>query len=170
MLSYGGDDIGDWSNYPQRVLQGNPCGPTIWVLVSSIIFEILHKTCFAVHICTSISKEVFKLVGFSYFNDCDLIQSGLDPLEVLQSMQDLIQSWGSLMEVTGGVLGVSKRWWYLIYYVWNKGKWTASDAAVDMDLTATSATGEQSLSTGYMPMKPLKCLVFWLLQMGIQKA
>ena len=47
-ITYGGDDIGDWNNYPQGVLQGNACGPTIWILISSIVFEILHKRGFAV--------------------------------------------------------------------------------------------------------------------------
>ena len=28
-ISYGGDDIGDWHNYPQGFLQGNTAGPTI---------------------------------------------------------------------------------------------------------------------------------------------
>ena len=142
-LTYGGDDIGDWSNYPQGVLQGNASGPTIWVLVSSIIFDILHKRGFAVHICSCISKEVFKLVGFSYVDDCDLIQSGLAPKDVLNSMQRLINNWGSLMQVTGAALSVDKSWWYLVDYVWHKGKWTASNPGEDFDLIATSATGEQ---------------------------
>ena len=77
-FEYGGDDIGPWENYPQGVLQGNAAGPTIWILVSSVIFEVLHKRGFAVQICTSVSKETFKLVGFSYVDDCDLIQSGLN--------------------------------------------------------------------------------------------
>ena len=27
------------------------------------------------------------------------------------------------MEVAGRALSVDKSWWYLIEYVWNKGKW-----------------------------------------------
>ena len=54
------------------------------------MFEILHKRGFAVPIRNCISKEIFKLVGFSYVDDCDLIQSGLDPLDVLNSMQNMI--------------------------------------------------------------------------------
>ena len=47
---------------------------------------------------------------FSYVDDCDLIKSGTEPVEVLSSMQELINSWGSLMEVTGGALSVEKSW------------------------------------------------------------
>ena len=61
-ITWGGEyliDLLDWENYPQGVLQGNAAGPTIWSLLSSIIFEILHKRGFAVEFCTSISKELF---------------------------------------------------------------------------------------------------------------
>ena len=141
--TYGGDDLGSWENCPQGVLQGNAAGPTIWVLVSSVVFEILHQRGFAVHICTSISKDVYKLVGFSYVDDCDLIQSGQDPIEVLNSMQTLISNWGSLVRVTGGALSVDKSWWYLVEFVWSKGKWKASDAEGNLDLIAESVEGDR---------------------------
>ena len=88
-ITWGGellDNLEDWKNYPQGVLQGNACGPTIWTLVSSVIFEVLHKRGFAVEFCTTISKEIFKLVGFAYVDDCYLIQVGDNPLTVLSSM------------------------------------------------------------------------------------
>ena len=85
-ITYGGDEIEDWLNKPQEVLQENASGPTIWSLISSIIFEVLHKRGFAVEFCTSISRELFKLVGFAYVDDSDLMQMGSDPVEVLSSM------------------------------------------------------------------------------------
>ena len=142
-LTYGGDDIGDWENYPQGVLQGNASGPTIWSLLSSIVFEVLHKRGFATKFCTSLSKQIFQLVGFAYVDDCDLVQVGTNPVEVLESMQQLINSWGSLMEVTGGALSVEKSWWYLVDFVWKRGKWVAKDAETELDLVATSSKGER---------------------------
>lgn len=56
-------------------------------------------------------------------------------------MQHLIQSWGSLMEVTGGALSVSKSWWYLIEYVWKRGKWVATDVDKEIDLVAKDSLG-----------------------------
>ena len=141
-ISYGGDDIGNWENFPQGVLQGNAAGPTIWAVLSSVVFEILHKRGFGVKFCTSLSKQVFLLVGFSYVDDCDLIQSGSSPIQVLQSMQDLINNWGSVMKVTGGAISVEKSWWYLVDFVWAHGKWIAHDAEPDADLVASSSTGE----------------------------
>ena len=82
------------------------------------------------------------MVGFAYVDDCDLIQSGTDPIEVLSSMQALLQDWGSLMEVTGGSISVDKSWWYLIEYIWKNGKWVANEAGLDLDLVATSTSGD----------------------------
>ena len=91
-ITYGGDEIKDWDKYPLGVIQGNTSGPTIWSLLSSIIFEVLNKRSFPVKYCTSISKQVFHLVGFYYVDDCDIVQSGTDPMEVLLSIQDLFNS------------------------------------------------------------------------------
>ena len=45
-MTYGGEDMGNWENYPQGVLQGNASGPAIWSAISSVIFKILHKRVF----------------------------------------------------------------------------------------------------------------------------
>ena len=141
-ISYGGDSIGNWENYPQGVLQGNAAGPTIWTILSSVVFEILHQRGFSVKFCSALSKQVFFLIGFSYVDDCDLIQSGSSPIAVLQSMQQLIHTWGSTMEVTGGAINIEKSWWYLIDFVWFKGKWVTQDAELGTDLVATSTNGQ----------------------------
>ena len=74
-------------------------------------------------------------------DDCDLLQVGKDPLEVMSSMQALINSWGAFMEVTGGAIRTDKSWWYLIDYVWKRGKWVASDPDVNLDLVANDVDG-----------------------------
>jgi len=76
------------------------------------------------------------MVGFSYVDDCDLIQSGHDLLTVARSMQRVIQQWGDLMEVTGGALASDKTYWYLVEFVWKRGKWIAADAPLEFDLVA----------------------------------
>ena len=134
--TYGGDDIMDWEFTPQGVLQGNASGPTIWSVLSSVIFEILHDKGFGVEFCSTLSKQLFLLVGFSYVDDCDLIQSGEDPITVARSMQRVIQQWGDLMEVTGGALASDKTYWYLVEFVWKRGKWIAADSPLEFDLIA----------------------------------
>ena len=46
------------------------------------------------------------------------------------------------MSVTGGAISVDKSWWYLVEYIWKKGRWVANDAGLDLDLVATSTDGE----------------------------
>ena len=76
------------------------------------------------------------MVGFAYVDDSDLIQSSNDPLEVLILMQEVINSWGYLMEVSLGAICTDKRWWYLVEYFLSKGKWIVIYANVKINLTA----------------------------------
>ena len=101
--------------------------PSIWLILSLAIFDILHKRGFTSNITSAISKQLFTLVGFAYVDDCDLIQVGDERIDVLQSMQKLTNSWEILVEVTRGVIRTDKSWWYLIDYVWKHGKWIAQD-------------------------------------------
>ena len=140
--TYGGDDYPDWLAAPQGALQGNAGGPTIWAVLSSVIFKVLGIRGFSSHFCSAISKQLLMIVGYSFVDDCDLFQSGEDPLTVLQSMQELINSWGELVEVTGGALRPDKSWWYLVEYVWSRGKWRGTNARDDLDLVATAPNGE----------------------------
>ena len=120
------------------MLQGNTSGPEIWTVLSSVIVDILHKRGFVIPFSSVISKNVFLLVGFIYVDDFDLIQSGVNPKEVLNSMQALINSWGSLMEVIWGVSSIDKNWWYLLEYIWKRDKCVANDAELGKDLIATA--------------------------------
>ena len=76
--TYGGDDIGNWEHEPQGILQGNASGPHIWTVVNLVVFNILRHKGHGSQFCTALSKEMFVLIGFSYVDDCDLIQTGQD--------------------------------------------------------------------------------------------
>ena len=150
-ITYGGDELSEeWSNYPQGVLQGNACGPQIWSILSSIIFDILHKRGFGVTFCTSLSKSLFTLLGFSYVDDCDLLQAQDNPEDTLASMKEVIQGWSELMEVTGGEVATSKSWWYYVDYIWKGGKWIATDVPESSSL-------HLSTTQHSVPLKRLQC-------------
>ena len=141
--TYGGGDIGTWENFPQGILQGSACGPALWSIISSVIYKCLHKKGFSNFFCSALSQELFVLVGFSYVDDTDLFQTGASPIEVLEYMQALLNNFGSLMRVTGAAIATDKSWFYLIDYIWKKGKWTAYDPAMHLDLVATNDEGEE---------------------------
>ena len=135
--TYGGDDIEDWDNYAQGILQGNASGPQIWSILSSIIFEILTERGFSVNFCSCLSKSLFSLLGFSYVDDCDLLQSKDDTKDTIEAMQTVINNWTELMAVTGGQIEAKKSWWYLANVKWIKGKWDIVDEPTDTPLTIT---------------------------------
>ena len=107
-----------------------------------MIFKVFHSRGFAENIVTAVSKQVFTLEGFAYVDDCDLIKSGKNPTDVLVSMQSLINIWGNLMEVTEGAVRTDKSWWYLIDFVWKRGKWVTSDPELNLDLVAINTNGD----------------------------
>ena len=108
-------------------------------------------------------------MGFSYVDDCDLIQVGDEHITVLASMQQLINSWGSLVEVTVGAINTGKSLWYLIDFVWKRGKWVAEDPQVGLDLIATDCNGNR------VSLNKLRCdeasemLGVWLTPNGDKK-
>ena len=69
------------------MLQGDSSGPDIWTALSSIIFDILHTKVFDNTMSSIISKQLFILVGFAYFDDCNLFQVGEYPIDVLNLMK-----------------------------------------------------------------------------------
>ena len=76
-------------------------------------------------------------------------------------MQNLINSWGSLLEVTGGALSVEKTWWYLIEYGWKRRKWVSNDAYTEVDLIATSSKGNRVSLKSLQAHKVFKVLGVW---------
>ena len=47
------------------------------------------------------------------------------------------------MEVTRGTIRTDKRCWYLVEYVWKRGKWVVAEANMDLDLITTAQEWEQ---------------------------
>ena len=91
--------------------QGNGAGPSIWTIMSSTVFEELRDQGFTTNFNYALSTGLYKLCGFSYVDDCDLIADGNSADEVHSKIQDMIQLWDDLMEVNGGAIAPDKCWW-----------------------------------------------------------
>ena len=59
----------------------------------------------------------------------------------MESIQSLINRWGSLMKVTGGTLRKEKSWWYLADYVWRHGIWTIEGTLTDLNIVDINPNG-----------------------------
>ena len=116
-----------FTSRPQGLGQGNGTGPQIWAVVSSRMFEVLHKRGLETSFKTPMSKEVLKLCGFAFVDDSDIVadaEGRNDPKLTLNSMQRTIDCWEGVAKSTGGALAPSKSWWYLTHYEWDKnGNW-----------------------------------------------
>ena len=111
--------------------------------------------------CSSLSKSLFSLLGCSYVDDCDLLQSQTDPSSALQSMQEVINSWSDLMAVIGGKIETTKSWWYLADIEWKRGKWHTVDAQTDDTLATTQQ--EQTVQLTRLPVADAsKMLGIWM--------
>ena len=108
---------------PQGMGQGNGSGPSVWAILSSTIFEELHTKGYSTRFCMALSKGLFKMCGFAYVDDSDLIADGNNEEEVHKKLQQTLTQWDNSMEVTGGAIAPEKFWWYLIDFEWSGGKW-----------------------------------------------
>ena len=129
--TYGG---GDEEIPPQGTGQGNGAAPSIWSILSSTIFQILHKEGYSTTLCSAITKHALKTCGFSYVDDCDLICTGDNPNQVMIRLQAVLNAWDKLMQVTGAAIAPDKCWWYLVDYKWTRGRWKHRDAGRGLTL------------------------------------
>jgi Reverse transcriptase (RNA-dependent DNA polymerase). len=144
ITSYGGEhDKTKWKLPPQGVLQGNGAGPTIWTIISSVLFSILRDKNFHNTFTSVIQKIQLKLAGFAYVDDTDLIQIGNKMVVAVRRMQRLLNFWTSLIEVTGGLLAPEKCWTYMVDYIFRKGKWTTCNHQQEHALCIPTTSNRQ---------------------------
>ena len=102
------------------------------------------------------------MIGFSFVDDTDLFQTGSSPIEVLTSMQNLINSFGTLMKVTGAAIAADKSWYYLVDYVWKKGEWRTYGPEDTFDIVAMNLDGEKISLKRLCHIEAAKMLEVWM--------
>ena len=137
---------GKWPKFrkpPQGLGQGNGAGPTIWSILSSTIFEELRDKGFGTDFKLALSTGLFRLCGFSYVDDCDLIADGENATQVHAKLQAMLTLWDELMEVNGAAIATDKCWWYLIDFKWRGGKWSYVSAGEDLELKVRDKSNKE---------------------------
>ena len=129
--SYGGELS---TTPPQGTGQGNGAAPSIWSILSSTIFQILHNEGYGTTLQSAITRNSLKTCGFSYVDDCDLICTGSNPRRVAVRLQAILKAWDRYMQVTGAAIAPDKCWWYLVDYKWSRGLWKHHHAGRDLVL------------------------------------
>ena len=96
--------------------QGNGYAPQIWYTISSVDFEELIEQGFGINLSNSFTGELTKLLGFSYIDDYDIIQSSDDVNTTHQDMLYALLELEEFIKVTRGYLVPNKSAWYLVDY------------------------------------------------------
>ena len=130
--------------------QGNGAGPSIWSILCSTIFEILHKEGYTSCFCYALSRGLYEICGFAYVDNCNLFYLGNDADEIFKGLAGMIKLWDELMEVTGAAIAPEKCWWYLVEFTWHRGRWKYSNQRHQFDLKVRDKTGEEQ-SIKYLP-------------------
>ena len=113
------------------------------------MFEVLHEKDYSTNFLSPLTYKELKICGLAYVDNTDMLATSQnnDPVQTVEKMQDIIDSWEGVAKVTGGTIKVEKSWWYLINYNWSEdGIWTyETDNTSTQHLTATNATGEKKI-------------------------
>jgi len=133
---WGSTDI--WGVLVSRIGQGNGAGPQIWAVVSTPILDLLRQEGFDTTFKASISNNIISFIGYFFFDDMDLIQTGpnINSIcdDILPLMQAALDMWSAGLQVTGGTLVPAKSFWYTINFQWSAGHWRYKQPAPDQEL------------------------------------
>jgi hypothetical protein len=119
-ITFGGTETG-FTAKPPGIGKGNGAAPQIWAVVSSAMFEVMHKKGLGTNFQAPISKEELELCGFAFVDNSDIIATSRhqnNPDETVTQMQRTINCWDGVARATGGALAPDKSWWYLIHFEW----------------------------------------------------
>jgi hypothetical protein len=105
--------------------QGNGAVPPGFLAVCTLMINVY---CNLGHIVTFIgawAKDAFTLAVVLHVDDSDLFHMAIrtpSDKEFLQFVQNATNNWAGLVHATGGLLKPQKYFWYMLGWVWKKGK------------------------------------------------
>ena len=140
--SFGGREDG-FSTAPNGLGQGNGAGPAIWSVVSSKMFQVMHKRGAATTISSPLTNATIDVCGFAFVDDTDLIamspEGTNDRSDAKNRMQHVVNEWESVSKVTGGELVPSKCWSWIMSFEWEKDCWKYSHNDESIVMTVKDA-------------------------------
>ena len=102
------------------ISQGNGLGPTLWCLISAILFRMMQKAGYRVSMVFALSLSLIQLVGFVFVDDTHLFCVGKTAKtsgEMLSTdFQAALHQWTGGLIVTGGSIAAEKTFCYLIAF------------------------------------------------------
>ena len=142
-LSFGGKEQG-YKAAPNGLGQGNGCAPTAWSVVSSKMFQVMHKRGASTQIMSPLTRSEIDVCGFAYVDDTDLIASSQninDTSDATKKMQRTVNEWEAVSKTTGGALVPEKCWSWIVGFEWKNDSWTYSDTSSKHSITVKDENG-----------------------------
>ena len=125
--SFGGKEEG-FVAAPNGLGQGNGAGPSVWSVVSSKMFQVMHHREAATQITSPLTNSAIEVCGFAFVDDTDLIAmspKGHNNIQDATSrMQKVVNEWEAVSKTTGGALVPEKCWSWIMSFKWNHDKWS----------------------------------------------
>ena len=121
--------------------QGNGSAPQIWFIISSVVFSEIRAQGFGIHFVNYFMTEISQLVGLSYVDDCDMVQSDDDIQATQSQMQLALSELEDLIKIMGCCLAPDKSARYLLDYQQRRGKWKCTNPGQDKLMLDTNKGG-----------------------------
>jgi hypothetical protein len=105
--------------------QGNGAPPPGFLSVCTLMINVHHNLGHVVTFIGAWAQDAFILAAVLYVDDSDLFHMAIRmPLDedFLQLAQNVTNNWAGLVHLTGGLLKPLKCFWYMLGWVWKKGK------------------------------------------------
>ena len=160
----------------QGTLQGNGASPTTWVIISSVLLDMMRTLVFGGKFILPISGTSHSMVAFAYVDDTDIITFDMEKErtleETMEKMQEAIQAWEGGLKATGGAIVPAKSWVYPIDFKFNqKGEWSYKSLEdIDTQFEVQDCNDQVQLLPQVEPMVGKETLGVYLSPDGNNKA
>jgi hypothetical protein len=167
---YGGDK---WAQKPHGCGQGNGYGPALWACISSPLLHLLRQHGYGTKLCQPITGRSLHTAAFAFVDDTDLIQTEDIAVSIIsnatsslshlfKSTQGAVNTWSSLLNVTGGDLEPSKTFCVPIVHKWQGTKKVLLPNTPDtLQIYLRNANGKKELIEKKDPNQAFFTLGIW---------
>ena len=107
----------------QGVGQGNGAGPSIWLVITIPLINMLRAEGYGFRFMTALSGESGYFVCYTFVDDTDLVHSSDTSEHLIQELQHMLDHWEGGLRATGGAINASKSYWYAFDFHWDGKKW-----------------------------------------------
>jgi hypothetical protein len=105
--------------------QGNGADPPGFLALCTLMINVHQNLGYGVTFIGAWARDAFTLSSVLYVDDSNLFHMAVgtpSDEEFLQLVQSATSDWAGLVHTTGGLLKPQKCFWYMLGWIWKKGK------------------------------------------------